>query len=95
MQAQLTPDPEQAIRILEQLKRNLGDSVTLRVTFADQIVKAGGPEMAERLKALEEQSSSFSDEDQNETLARAGDGLSARRALGRGDSRVAGIASAE
>ncbi len=62
--AQLTTDPEQAMRILDQLERTLGDSLTVRLTRADQIVKAGGPQMVDRLKALEQDTASFSEEDQ-------------------------------
>ena len=62
--AQLTTDFEQAMRIMDQLEQMVGDSVTLRLTRADHFVREGGPEMSNRLKVLEENLSSFTDDDQ-------------------------------
>jgi tetratricopeptide (TPR) repeat protein len=60
--AQLTPDPEQGLRMLEQLQQTAGDSALLRLNQADKIQAIGGPEMATRLKALESHSFTSTEE---------------------------------
>jgi tetratricopeptide (TPR) repeat protein len=66
--AQLTNDPVQALRILDQLEQAVGDSVVLRLTRADQIVKTGGTDVADRIQALEQNTESFSADDRNNLL---------------------------
>jgi tetratricopeptide (TPR) repeat protein len=55
----------QALRILDQLEQAVGDSVVLRLTRADQIAKTGGTDVADRIRALEQNTESLSDDDRN------------------------------
>jgi tetratricopeptide (TPR) repeat protein len=62
----LTNDPQQGLKVLQQVSQTFGDSVELRTARADRIVEIGGDKMAEELAALETNVEKLSTEEQTQ-----------------------------